>query len=1344
MIPQNTIKGDEARQAIDAIRGYAYQIYASSLAWLQLGTDEILHLEIAEDFAVSSAEKILATQSKATAKNITINDRGVLAAIDSFFTLSAANPNKAVTIRFLTTSQIGLEREPDARINNEPALLYWRKAATLADVSPLRARLTEAKLNPDTKAALDGMTDAEFRDNFLKRIIWDTGNPGLEELLHKLQETLIQMGTDRGISPSVIVKCLEPIVAKVLLTCTDLLHRSLTAADMQILITESTSIKVPIDQHLKQQQMLHALLAAQGLKSEASIAPAGIRDILKPTSAVSGKFLASRNGIQDAIFNRLSTSGVAWLYAGTGFGKTSLTRMLAEKVGGTWKALNLRNVDVREVPELLFNASAGLGGMRLTGVILDDIEHFERSEIAEAVNYFADAAAANSCLLIVTSYNKPSESTFAALGLGPNAALQIGELNDLDVREVISSLSGNPDIWSRYVYLAAGSGHPQLVQALSRNLSNRGWPFDELKDLNALLGGNAEIAKTREETRRKLVSSLAPDQIDLLARLTLIPGKFDRSIVLQLADGDPPIRNPGLVFDALVGPWVDETYDGVFQVSPLISDLATKTLSDKVRFQWQRHIAVAMTSGRSLDAGKMNAALMLALATEETSVLMKIAMATIQSDAEQLKNLASIFFALQLMRIDQPIYSPDPYINVVLRLTQYLLLVHEPPFDEKALNAVWEKLLVECRALDRSDNDVLELMVLSKAVTCAPGRIPNVVEHLHRIYEITNSTSHAEIRNSYTVEKGDEETSALGIMFLMNAQQLPFINDTLEVFRKIDSFPSDFRRDLFAALEIKEMDSDMYLSGPWLKEHEANSIDSGRHAKAYEEIASLARKWNMDDLALSATKYQAVVLDEYGNSASDALAVLSEAEEWAGKNNWEILRAQGKILYRSKRYSDAIPYYDRAIAMTIPTSFVEQTFMLREAAICAAETGEWLKAAKLYCDARSAALKSELRSMQIMAIGLLGDAGVAFWTAGERMQFVELFATGLRELALLDIDETLTARNCHALYRHSLLWAQDQITGDVIIKDGSPKMISGAISNPEPNPSIASQPIAAIDLAWHMLAAIEVQCTDHPQLLLELPEILGGRRSRAGESWLSSFSLSHFQRNAKPGAMLSTALKIAVDGIIARSDGAADRPDLTKPDVVKPRELVEEERLAAIGAFESLIAISAVILLIDNKLDELTELSELTLQHYKENVSEAFLQAVGPNSISSNEFSTVLMGRIVEWTRSKRSGGRAHPDDLARLQLYILQLAQIGSIPEFARGQMMVWMKEQWVDTISNQAFLLRMPSAFARQLHNIDLDADRPLSSSAKIVGLAIDHISIPIGGEFRTMIASLVAGNA
>lgn len=74
----------------------------------------------------------------------------------------------------------------------------------------------------------------------------------------------------------------------------------------------------------------------------------------------------------------------------------------------------------------------------------------------------------------------------------------------------------------------------------------------------------------------------------------------------------------------------------------------------------------------------------------------------------------------------------------------------------------------------------------------------------------------------------------------------------------------------------------------------------------------------------------------------------------------------------------------------------------------------------------------------------------------------------------------------------------------------------------------------------------------------------------------------------------------------------------------------------------------------------------------------------------------------------------------------------------------MLWMKEQWVDALNNQAFLLKMPSALGRQLHSLVLDSDHPLSSSSKIIGAAIDHVSVSVSEEFRALIANVAAGQA
>src|SRR5215468_5622014 len=90
----DTPQGDIARQAVAALRGYAFQLYGSVLAWLELKEGEDLFLEVAEDYAVVAQDALKAVQAKETRASgaVTLNTAGVREAINSFVDLSHRNP----------------------------------------------------------------------------------------------------------------------------------------------------------------------------------------------------------------------------------------------------------------------------------------------------------------------------------------------------------------------------------------------------------------------------------------------------------------------------------------------------------------------------------------------------------------------------------------------------------------------------------------------------------------------------------------------------------------------------------------------------------------------------------------------------------------------------------------------------------------------------------------------------------------------------------------------------------------------------------------------------------------------------------------------------------------------------------------------------------------------------------------------------------------------------------------------------------------------------------------------------------------------------------------------------
>jgi hypothetical protein len=102
--------GDPAAQALASLRGYAYQLYASGLAWLRLTPGEELYLEVAKDYAVAAEDALRSVEVKDTAANVTINSEDVRETLDGFVDLVERNPERQVSLHFLSTSKIGLER----------------------------------------------------------------------------------------------------------------------------------------------------------------------------------------------------------------------------------------------------------------------------------------------------------------------------------------------------------------------------------------------------------------------------------------------------------------------------------------------------------------------------------------------------------------------------------------------------------------------------------------------------------------------------------------------------------------------------------------------------------------------------------------------------------------------------------------------------------------------------------------------------------------------------------------------------------------------------------------------------------------------------------------------------------------------------------------------------------------------------------------------------------------------------------------------------------------------------------------------------------------------------------
>ena len=149
--PVKVPESEVARQATDALGGYVYQLDHTVNTWLTLGDDEALHIEFAEDVAISKDGKLEIKQIKRVAANITLRSDGVAKLIKSVWEFQKENPDRQISGALLTTSGIGKEK----RISfpgNRPGLIYWRTAARAgADVEPIRTALLSLEFPIDLK-----------------------------------------------------------------------------------------------------------------------------------------------------------------------------------------------------------------------------------------------------------------------------------------------------------------------------------------------------------------------------------------------------------------------------------------------------------------------------------------------------------------------------------------------------------------------------------------------------------------------------------------------------------------------------------------------------------------------------------------------------------------------------------------------------------------------------------------------------------------------------------------------------------------------------------------------------------------------------------------------------------------------------------------------------------------------------------------------------------------------------------------------------------------------------------------------------------------------------------------
>lgn len=1065
MIPPEEL----GRQAVAALRGYAYQVWTSALAWARLQPGEILLLEVADDYGTISSEVLALTQVKDTAASgsVTLANRGVLDAINRLWRFKKANPDLKVSLTYLTTALIGHERSqrfPDGR----PGLEYWRVAARDdADTTPLRRALSQSSLDADLVSWVQTTSDDILRAELLRPIRFAAAEPPLAEIETLLSEALAHLCATAGARGTDIQKLRNAMVIDVL--------RTATAAD-------------PEARHLSRADLI-ARIRESGLSDLPGLGHAGGLRVLDRVEATSlGTPAASRPAAERALALALS-NGAAWLYGPSGIGKTALSRTLVGGSNRPWFSVDLRDMSAAEIARRLRAARQDLLTLdAFGGVVLDDLNVTPTGAIKRELMLLLEQVRREDARALITAYTPAPSSIQAELGLISDVIIASPRFTEDETAALVSQAGGDPARWAKAVHLFSGAGYPQLVAARVAALSAKGWPKQELVRMIDGASGDA-VDDEKEGARRRLLDELPPSAASLLYRVSLIAGTFDRALALILAETSPAIAEAGAALDLLKGPWLEPMSNGRLRVSPLLSDAGIKVLSQPEQMAMHSAIATGLASRSTIDAVDLTPLILSAIRTGNHQGLQVIVHTALLKKLPDLV-VARALYPLAFMRTDQPLVTDAPALNTMLRFAQ----IKVAALDNMAAVAQrsYQALLGETdddppgRALRTMAAFImatnLEEMPATSWFPIIYNLAPDAIDRISELRDLAPEDADAGPPWDFAVQD-------LGaFLFTYRSHRLQGLSDLEALIDLLECAAPDRRSTLLAGVSSLGRLSEnrqILIQSAWMAETKQGDFDALTTAERLAAIARRVALWPDDELRIEALCAQVVMLAEYAEQPDEGLRVVDDALS-AAPGSDRFRRERVKILIQLKRFSEVAADAERLLSEASRRDAVEQVFAGRDIAIATAEAGDITKAITQFQSASATAAST--RTLQSLGLRLEADVILLRWRNGERGEALRsALDLATRAEAL---DDVLNGENGPKLVRG--LYMMAEVMMQDLTAPGWDATISIVGIASRPNDGAEDLPRPLLLAVWYRLAEVQY----HLGLDVGADEALDVRRSK--------------------------------------------------------------------------------------------------------------------------------------------------------------------------------------------------------------------------------------------------------
>ena len=528
----------------------------------------------------------------------------------------------------------------------------------------------------------------------------------------------------------------------------------------------------------------------------------------------------SRVELESEVVNALDEFGAAVVVGSSGLGKSMISRAVANAIKLPFYLVHFRNLDEREVCLLLDLVFDRIGQLPPCTLILEDLNNVERPRIALSLARVTEALRRRYRTMIITCHREPSVSVLTTISLDPRCVVTCSYFSNVEACSLVSAHGGDPKVWGRLSHVAGGFGHPQLTHAFVKGIAARGWPTQEIDAILDHGFSSEDIDAVREEARRQLLAALPAGTRDLLYRLSLAMGPFDRSMAFVVGKNLPPISQIGESLDQLIGPWIEGMGNDLFRVSPLASGAGAQMLSTRDQQLIHRTMAMQRLGDGKIDVNEIDAILFHAIYGKSGQALSTIAGLVVTADTDTLEKLAEHVMLFRLLKTDTPIFPEEPYVSGLLRLAQFNLAITDP--ERSDISDIVSTLLSEVSALPEGDMKQVFEYSAAISVLCTLGIANHISDWLALLVKLKDIIEGGRLPPEITAvvgeETGDTSVHLLSGLFTIGSGNLASVERLEHIVDQLDELESGCRSLFLTPMDESLSDYSLFINGPWNRE----------------------------------------------------------------------------------------------------------------------------------------------------------------------------------------------------------------------------------------------------------------------------------------------------------------------------------------------------------------------------------------------------------------------------------------------------------------------------------------------------------------------------------------------